>query len=289
MRATTLYLLAVLLLSACASESVDQNPAPAETDSEDTFSVVTLNIWHDQDDWPARLALITERLEALAPDVICLQEVLQRPGLPNQAQTLADSLGYRYYFASVDGPESEKRYGNAILSRHPIAEESWKALRPKDDYRTAAHVRIAYDDYSIDVYNTHLHYSGEGAGEEVRRTQIQDLLAFVDSTRAEGAAILAGDFNTPPSASELEFVTERFGDAYAAVHPEAEDVTTLNPHFGHEERRIDYVFFERDVRLAPQEAEILFREAATDSVWASDHFGVLARFAWPDTPVEDGH
>lgn len=284
------YLLVVLLLLACTSRSAAQNTVLAETDSEDTFSVVTLNIWHDQQDWPARLALITRELRAMEPDVVCLQEVLQNTDLPNQARTLADSLGFAYTFASVDPPGSEKRYGNAILTPHTIAAQHMRRLTLEDNYRVAAHARIEAAERALDVYCTHLHYGGEaGGGEEVRRTQIRDLLAFMDSTRAEGAAVLAGDFNTPPGASELQLITERFDDAYAALYPQEEDVTTLNPHFGHEERRIDYVFFERDVRLAPQEVEILFREAAADSMWASDHFGVLARFAWPDAPAEDGH
>ncbi len=271
--------LLALLLTGCRP-SEPSTPAPGER-----FSVLTLNIWHDQEDWPARLDLIAERLRAMMPDVVCLQEVLQKPGLPNQARTLAERLGYRYYFASVDGPERAKRYGNAILSRHPFVEENWKALRPHDDYRTAAHVRIRVDGYPIDVYNTHLHYGGEGGGEAVRRTQIRDLLAFVDSTRARGGAVLlAGDFNAPPDAPELRLLRGAFGDAYAALRPqEKADATTLNPHFGHTPRRIDYVFVERDTRLAPQHAEILFRKPTRDGVWASDHFGVLIRLAL-DTP-----
>lgn len=89
--------------------------APAMAQPADTLTVVSLNLWHDQADWPRRLAVILDTLRRERPDVLCLQEVLQHEALPNQAETIGDSLGYRRTFSSVDGPESPRRYGNAIL------------------------------------------------------------------------------------------------------------------------------------------------------------------------------
>jgi len=51
--------------------------------AQDTLTVVTLNLWHDQRDWPARLAWMSAELAALRPDVVLLQEVLQHEALPN--------------------------------------------------------------------------------------------------------------------------------------------------------------------------------------------------------------
>ena len=156
----------------------------------DTLTVVTLNLWHDQADWPRRLGVILDTLRAERPDVICLQEVLQHATLPNQAETLADSLGYRRTFASVDGPERPKRYGNAILFHHPFSESGMKKLEPLDDYRTAAHARVEIDGRPLDVYCTHLHHTAEGGA--IRTTQVRDVLGFVRDTRGEGPVLLAG-------------------------------------------------------------------------------------------------
>ena len=60
--------LLLLLLAGCAA--TPHAPAP-------TVDIVTLNLWNDEADWPARLAVITDTLAALRPDVIVLQEVLQ--------------------------------------------------------------------------------------------------------------------------------------------------------------------------------------------------------------------
>ncbi|HEV2131728.1 MAG TPA: endonuclease/exonuclease/phosphatase family protein, partial [Longimicrobiaceae bacterium] len=200
----------------------------------DTLSVVTLNIWHDQRDWPARLDYMVRELRRLNPDVIALQEVLQHDSLPNQAETIARRLGYDYYFTSVDPADRPRRYGNAILTRHPVLARNWKALAPLDDYRNAAHLRIAVGGREIDVYDTHLHHTGEGSA--IRREQLEDLLGFIRSTRGEGPVIVAGDFNAPVEAPEMRLLDERFLDAYGTLHtdPESRARTTLNPHVGHE-------------------------------------------------------
>lgn len=275
MRLATAFL-GLLLAGVLAACGTTRPAAPAPT-----LSVVTFNIWHNQSDWPGRLAQILAELRALAPDVICLQEVLQNPELPNQAQTIADSLGYHVYFASVDSVGRPKRYGNAILTRHPVLATHWRALDPADDYRNAAHLRLAWAGRPVDVYTTHLHYSGADGGEAVRSRQIRDLLAFIDATAAGASVILTGDFNTLPGNASLRLLDDRFLDAYALLHPGADRPTTLNPHAGHTPRWIDYLFVARaggrDAGLRPVAAEVVFDRPGPDSLWASDHFGVYTR------------
>jgi endonuclease/exonuclease/phosphatase family metal-dependent hydrolase len=254
-------------------------PVAAGVARTDTLTVVTLNLWHDQQDWPRRRALILEELRSLHPDVICLQEVLQHATLRNQAHDLADSLGYRVTFSSVDPDTAVKRYGNAILSRHPVLATAWKALEPKNDYRTVAHMRIDFGGRPVDVFDTHLHHTGKGAA--IRTEQIRDLLAFVKARRGPGAVVLAGDFNAEPRTREMQPVMKTFVDAFGMLHPSTgkDKVTTLNPAKGLPRRRIDYVFVSRDGSraLRPLSSEIIFDEPAADGTWPSDHFGVVAR------------
>jgi endonuclease/exonuclease/phosphatase family metal-dependent hydrolase len=273
--------LAIVVLLAIASVSAAAVAAKAA--SPDTLRVVTLNLWNDQGDWPRRLSRIVAGLRAERPDVLCLQEVLQHPGLPNQARTIADSLGFAWHFVSVDDTTRPKRYGNAILSPHRMLMMEGRNLLPANDYRVAAHVRLEVRGRALDVYDTHLHHTAEGGA--IRATQIADLLGFVDSTRAAGSVVLAGDFNAGLDAPEMAPVLASWRDAYRALHPQASAVEaeTLNPAFGYAPVTIDHVFVPRDPArtLAPLEARILFRGAGPDSVWATDHFGVAAAFAWP--------
>ncbi|HYM87388.1 MAG TPA: endonuclease/exonuclease/phosphatase family protein, partial [Pseudoxanthomonas sp.] len=59
-----------------------------------TLKIATLNLYHDKDDWPGRRVQIVEEFKRQQPDVIALQEVIQREGLTNQAEWLAGQLGY---------------------------------------------------------------------------------------------------------------------------------------------------------------------------------------------------
>ena len=254
-------------------------PGLARAAAPDTLIVVTLNLWNDQHDWPKRLARIVPGLRALHPDVICLQEVLQNPALPNQAQTLADSLGFHWHFASVDGPERPKRYGNAILTPHRVLRSDDRNLLPIDDYRVATHLRLEVRGRAIDVYDTHLHHTREGGA--IRAVQIRDLLAFIDSTRAPGPLVLGGDFNAGAETPELQPLAPLFIDTWAVTNPQADAVAseTLNEVFGYVPQTIDHIFVARAGKpaLVPVSSRVLFRGCGPDSVWASDHFGVLAK------------
>jgi endonuclease/exonuclease/phosphatase family metal-dependent hydrolase len=266
----------VLVLAAALALPPRASAAPRDRD---TLTVVTLNLWHDQRDWPRRLERIVAELRRIRPDVLCLQEVLQNPSLRNQAETLGDSLGCHVQFASVDGPERPKRYGNAVLTPHPVLARGARNLAPADDYRAVAHLRFTWRGRAIDAYSTHLHHTPQGGA--IRATQIRHLLAWVDSTRGAGPAVIAGDFNAELGTPEMDLVTARWTSAFRAVHPKAprDEAVTFNRHFGPDPGAIDHVFVERSgrARLRPVASTVLFREVGPDSVWASDHFGVAAK------------
>jgi endonuclease/exonuclease/phosphatase family metal-dependent hydrolase len=240
------------------------------------FTAATLNIWHDQGDWPARRAVILDTLRVLSPDVLFLQEVLEKEGLPNQALQLADSLGWSFVFASVDPPGAAKRYGNAILTRHRLVATHEIMLPPLDDYRVAVHARLEAGGRTVDAYATHLHHTAEGA--HIRAEQVRGLLAFVDSTRGEGELVIGGDFNAEADRPELAPLRQRYVDCYAARHTgtDGATVTTLNPALGHAPCRIDHLFVEPR-GLRPVAAGIILDAPSPRGVWASDHFGVWAR------------
>lgn len=243
-----------------------------------TFDIVTLNIWHDQRDWPARLDIIADTLASLQPDVIVLQEVLQdsAKGLPNQAETLGARLGYTVVFASVNGPEQPKRYGNAILTRHAILDTSWTKLRPLTDWRVVAHARLDVDGRPLDVYATHFHHTAEG--DTIRAEQVADLLAFIERTRGAGPVVVAGDFNARVEAPELAPLTTAYTDAFGTLHPDVE-VSTLVEDLGHTPRRIDHVFV--GPGLVPVASRIILAEPV-GGVQPSDHRGVWARLQWTE-------
>ena len=254
-------------------------PVAARSAPMDTLTVVTLNLWHDQHDWPKRLQVILAEMRRIRPDVLCLQEVLQNPNLHNQAETLADSLGCHLQFASVDGPDRPKRYGNAVLTPHRILASGERNLSPADDYRAVAHVRIEWRGRAVDAYSTHLHHTPQGG--RIRATQIRHLLAYVDSTRGEGPVVIGGDFNCELGSPEMAPLIARYGDAFHSLHPKAarSDAITFNPRFGVDPGAIDHIFAggTGPHHLKPLDCDVIFRTVGPDSVWASDHYGVAAK------------
>lgn len=270
-------LFAALLASALAACATGAQLPDTRVEA-DTVSVLTLNLYHDKADWPKRRVQIAETLQRLRPDAIVLQEVIQTETVDNQAAWLADQLGYAHHFVTVDPPGRPVRYGNALLTPHPVVLRDDTRLEPAEDSRTAGLLRIDVRGRLLNLYATHLHHTGEGTA--MRERQIADLVAFIARTSGEFPSIVGGDFNTTADAPELQAIRTRFGDSYGVMHPDSgPETTTLNRAWFDTPRRIDHVFFEHD-RFRPLRSEILFTQPDAEGTWASDHHGVLSVFAF---------
>lgn len=268
-----------LPLAALATAACGSLPGGAPRSDAIELTVVTLNLYHDKDDWPRRQALIIDALSKLHPDVVALEEVLQHDGLPNQAQTLGDALGYAVHFVSVDPVDGAKRFGNAILTRWPVLARDAHPLLPLDDYRIAGLVRIDVEGHPVNVYVTHLHYTD--AGSAIRARQVRDLLDFVAATDAGAPSLIAGDFNAAADTPELSPLRNAgYVDSYGMLHPDAARDpaahATLNlKYFPQDRRRIDHVFVARS-DFVPVASRIIFNQPDAAGTWASDHYGLLA-------------
>lgn len=266
------HLLAWLfVLAGChATTAATKRTAPADP----ALTVVTLNLYHDKDDWLRRRVQILDTLKGLQPDVIALQEVLQHDTLPNQAEWLANQLGYDWHFVSVDPPGKSRRYGNALLTRLPVRARHQERLRPFEDSRTVALLRVDLQGNPVNVYATHLHHAK--AGGAIRRQQLEDVMAFVDKTDNGFPSVIAGDFNASADAPELAALRMDFVDTYGILHPgiDAEASSTLNLHY-FTAARVDHVFHQANL-FTPAAAEIILDHAAPDGSWPSDHYALVA-------------
>jgi endonuclease/exonuclease/phosphatase family metal-dependent hydrolase len=223
------------------------------------MSMVTFNLHHDRENWPARRKVILRELQALRPDAIALQEVIQKPHVRNQAAWLARRLGYDYQFVSTDPPGRFKRYGNALLTRRPVLARNDHLLAPLGDYRTVAHLRIDVDGTPVNIYATHLNERSDETGSRIRAEQVADLLTFIAGTAGDAPVVIAGDFNALVDAGDLSALRNQYGDSFGSVHVnnELSQVSTLNRHYYQAPSRIDHIFFQQD-RLLAREAKILF-------------------------------
>ena len=231
------------------------------------LTVYTQNIWGGFPRWPHRAPLLRDRILALQPDVVGLQEVHQT-GERGQAHELAPD-GYRVYFAA-GRKYGDSAEGVALLARRDAHSHDPLSLTldPSDRFegrnqRVVLAITIQHDDRPIDVFCTHLSLS------RVARTRTAaELLAFVDDvhqTTKSVASIVVGDLNADPSEPAVALLESKLTDAWRARRENERGGTwpAIAPF-----RRLDYVF----VRGA-LEVDGCRRIPYS----GSDHLGVLLR------------
>lgn len=162
---------------------------------------------------PERIAKVIDRAYV---DVVALQELdvmRRRSGQVDQAQRIAELLGWTAYF----NPAlrfSEEQYGDAILSRFPMkllmsgtlpGVELGEQLEP----RGAIWVELDIDGAPLQVINVHL-----GLLKAERALQTDALLGqdWLAHDRCRGPAVLCGDFNALPGSHVYRRLTSQLAD-----------------------------------------------------------------------------
>jgi endonuclease/exonuclease/phosphatase family metal-dependent hydrolase len=149
---------------------------------------------------PGRIAAV---IAAADPHVVLLQEVAQNGrwyGHDRQVDVLGDALGmpHRSYFVNVRFGPRRGEYGNAILSRWPIASsENVDLTLPNRKPRSVLHAELRLPTAvghtrTLHTFNLHL-----GLGEAERSEQLRRFLASkpLDSLQQRTPVLVAGDFN----------------------------------------------------------------------------------------------
>jgi endonuclease/exonuclease/phosphatase family metal-dependent hydrolase len=260
---------------------------------------LTLNLWGENGPWEARMALINNRLDALAPDVIGLQEVREVAGrVPNQAAALAGPRGWHVAFAPTTAYNGGHE-GLAIVSRFPIGAQEFRPLpgSTETEGRGLLSARLDGEAGGLWVHSTHLsHREHEGLLREAQVQVVDEVMTAHDNGNLR---VTMGDFNASPDTDEIRFLTGQhtlggrrvaYQDAWAAVRADepgstwtrANDYTELM-HWLRRDRRLDYIFtspVRRDRRAIVHAAALAFVEPEIgpggERIFASDHFGVTA-------------
>lgn len=257
-----------------------------------SFVVATWNVQWQFGAWEARQPAITSTLQALAADVIMVQESWR-----GQVEKLARFLRYDHVWAGHESARSgDRAMGNGILSRWPIVDHDHCFLEERDGrrFRTVVAARITTPFGVLPAFSTHLNHRFDESA--TRISQLTQVSRFVEEHSADSLApILAGDMNAVPDSDEIRKLTGRsepyvtgrvWSDAWELVGSgPGLTWSRANPYINHSawpNRRIDYVLigWPRDDRPIgnPQRAW-LFGDVPVHGVTASDHYGVAVEIA----------
>jgi len=259
----------------------------------DLLNVLSLNIWNRQGPWEKRLPMIRRGLEALSPDVVGLQEVISHEG-KTQAQTIAEGLGYETAFGPALDLGEQVLFGNAVLSRWPIAHHEVLSLptRKGEEPRSLLFAEIESPWGKLPVFCTHLNWMFHHG--IVREKQVVKIAEHVlDKAPVTGLCpILLGDMNAEPDSTEMRFLrglsslegqSTYFADTFGLVgrgpgftfDPDCNPYAKLTREAP---RRIDHIFVRgpdhRGRGKTKRSAVVL--DEVVDGVAASDHYGVLS-------------
>ena len=248
------------------------------------FSIMTYNvhscIGNDGKDMPRRIAQI---IAALDPDIVALQELdvgLSRTGGVDQAHLIACELDMFFHFhpsLHIQGG----RYGNAILSRHPIRPVKAGALpsRRKEPRRGALWVEVDIEGHAIQVINTHL-----GVTPVRRRTQSATLLGpdWLGNPRCRPPVVLCGDMNATPGSYVHHSFSRELTDAQLLLpgrHRPRRTWPSITPFL-----RLDHVFLSRDILVRNVRVP-----RSMIAKMGSDHLPLLVEAQLLEPPSEKDH
>ncbi len=152
-------------------------------------------------------------IRLMKPDVIGLQEVdrgADRSDGEDQARTLADLLDMHFAFGKAsDRPGGE--YGNAVLSRWPIAEQNNHLLRSWGEQRAVLSATVDVPHAGpIRFLSAHLHSPNRERQHPQRIGQIEQISRLF--ARGGSPVILAADVNARPDSEELKRLDEAWID-----------------------------------------------------------------------------
>ena len=215
------------------------------------------------------------------PDVVALQELdtgrLRSLGV-DQAESIARRLGMSFQFHPAFRNKDEQ-FGNAILSRYPMALIKKDTL-PKLlwgklflESRGAIWVVVDYQGTKINIINTHLSLWPKEQLLQIKTLLSGDWLRHPD---CGGLAILCGDLNTSPNSFVYKEICKRLKDSQLMLKGHKPSKTWVA---GFPFRRIDHIFVSSEFSVS----SIQVPHTALDRL-ASDHLPIMVGLCLDQNP-----
>ena len=195
----------VLMLPAVAVWLLWSSPAGVVAEGVDQVRIMSYNV-HQGFNTAGSLDLeaVAQVIEAEHPDIVALQEI-SRGWVVDGSADMLGWLSNRLGLPFVSGPTADGQWGNAVLSRYPVADWRNVELPPRDLPLRRAYLEVLIDlgGETLRVIATHLHHVG--ADEDIRIEQVDALLAAWDGTPH---TVLIGDLNATPDSAPIRTLVD---------------------------------------------------------------------------------
>ncbi|MBR6619641.1 MAG: endonuclease/exonuclease/phosphatase family protein [Clostridia bacterium] len=202
--------------------------------------------------------IITDTIKKCGADIIGLQEMRgegDRADYTAQTETLAEKLGFNYYFAEAIRIGGTNQYGNAVLSRYPIISAETVPIpdpvvkKYDQNYETRCLLKAKIDvGGGINVLVSHF-----GLNPDEQENAVKTVVANLPKEKC----VLMGDFNMQPDNEILAPIKQRLCDT-----AEKFDSPKLSFPSDIPRVKIDYIFVSSDLTVA---------DADIPAIVSSDH------------------
>jgi endonuclease/exonuclease/phosphatase family metal-dependent hydrolase len=203
--------------------------------------------------------LIAQEIEASGADIVALQEV-SRVRLLDGGTDLAVWLSRRLDMPVLFQGTEEPIWGNAILSRYPVAASGWGELPREGALIGRGYIWAEIDlGFPLLLINAHLHHI-----EEDNHIRLKEVPVLLDFWASRPTTVLLGDLNAEPHYPEMALPAEAgLIDSWGENHSsDGFTWSAANPH-----KRIDWIWHSTD--LDASQVEVIQSPA-------SDHLPVIA-------------
>jgi endonuclease/exonuclease/phosphatase family metal-dependent hydrolase len=138
-----------------------------------------------------RLDRVAAAISAFDADIVLLQEVSNRSGIPERLRTQLALPGW--YFSGT--ASSEKAYGNVVASRYPVSARSYQTTPAAPWPELLAYATVATPVGSVEVVSAHMP-NGSDKNHGWKKIDTFDALASM-LAQVSAPWIVGGDFNEP--------------------------------------------------------------------------------------------
>jgi len=290
-----LRILAVLGLIAATCAAPVMSEPPAESAQPD-LRVMTFNVRYPSPDdginvWPKRRDLMVKLIREQHPDILGTQELFMKQG----RYLVSHLTHYKWFGLGRNGNNQDVNdnehmgvfynterlrtinRGNFWLSETPDVPGSISWNQPMPRMVTWAEFQDKATGQRFYYFNTHFPYRAKD--ENLRERDARIILKRITKVPESLPVIVTGDFNSTPDKPTHAIMTKMLKDAWMSAPVHHGPAHTFHDFTGQPTERIDYIFYRglkaKDVRTVTTHH---------GKVYPSDHFPVVADFAWPPSP-----